>query len=53
MDTSQVSYAVARQARLNKEQQDKNEAALKPSGDPEMEIKPGRGSEQLGAGSRK
>jgi len=54
MDQSQVSYAIARQARLNKEESDKREAATASAGrDPEMEARPQKGSEQLGSGSQK
>jgi hypothetical protein len=54
MDQSQVSYAIARQARINKEESDKRDAATAQAGrDLDAERKPERGSQQLGEGSRK
>jgi hypothetical protein len=53
MEYQQVSYALARQARINKEESDRREAKLAPSRDAEVESRPGRDSQQLGTGSTK
>jgi hypothetical protein len=52
MEYEQASYALAKQARINKEESDKRERSLAPSQDPETQIR-GGDSQKLGAGSTK
>jgi hypothetical protein len=53
MEYQQASYALARQARLNKQESDRRESRLTPSRDAETEFRSGRDSQQLDEGSSK